>query len=1150
MNRDPQPTSATEIVGAIERATRDFKLCPNRIWAVAGSLPQREQNLPLLIPPPEKIKQKVDPKGHEDQKRHDQCTFDFCEYSRLDFTSVSQRHEPPCSEEKPCNRLQDRFDKDILKNAANAGNPTAWELDGKSMIEPPQPFMAISHVWSDGTGTGAWAEGEVNDCLYSFFRGIAEQFQCEGIWWDTICIPKEKAARSMAINKIQSNYEDARITLVHDCFLREWEWVDAETACFAIIMSPWFSRGWTSLELAKSRKVKVVFKGPLIKDLDEDILAKDDDYLPPFDPHQIATKAIANLRHRGITEINELLTVLGPRYTSWPRDIAIISGLLVGVEIPLHASQQDIYQRILKKIGKVSHEHLFHNSATMFKGFSWCPTSLLSMPLPPPTTSRLGMPPAPPTTPLRIKENGDVVGTWKVFDLDSIPDEKYVWKFTHPLIEAKLQSALLHKDRHMLLVEPEDKPITRAVLVKIMRNKEKALTNVHCEFVGSVYFHPPQEVGKENESWIKVVVRIGDREGMVEIEKKAWNYVCEVKRAIDSGQLNNLDDVETEEKEGQPPPKNGDGRISQNSDLLSAAANGDEVEVKRLMEKSDHNIQDKDKRTALHIAAEKGYIPVVKLLLNAGINIQDSMGQTALHLAAQNRHEAVVQLLLKKGADPDIQDKYTWTALHYATWRGYVQVAQELIRKTNQKLQDRLGQQALHLAAERGDEEIVKSLLRNGADPNVNCNDNQTALHRAAWGGSKMIVELLLSKIDDVDTKDNDGRTALHVSAGKGYLQVVILLLLKKAKPDVQDLKGRIALHLASQRGHKEVVELLMVKSNPDAPDKEERTALHLAAHNGHVEVVQLMKEKGANVEAKDKDGLTMLHTAVMAQQEPVVRLLVKNGADIKRQDHHGRTALHMAAGNAKQEAVVRLLVEEGAEIKVQDKDGLTVLHMAAMKHQEAVVRLLVEKGADVNVQDKDGRTALHLAFMEHQEAVVRLLVEMRADVNIQDKDGLTVLHMAAMKHQEAVVRLLVEMRAEVNVQDKDGRTALHVAVMEHQEAVVQLLVEMGADVNVQDIDGRTALHLTAFQQYKEQRDYKMIKQLLMEKDIHIELRDKYGQTALDWDTKSKLRSAYYLLVVPGAFVLLISSFARLPFWYSFPLVSISIILLLRLLAS
>ncbi|KAL3712777.1 hypothetical protein TMatcc_001479 [Talaromyces marneffei ATCC 18224] len=72
---------------------------------------------------------------------------------------------------------------------------------------------------------------------------------------------------------MEHNYEGARITLVHDCYIRRWKWVDAETACLAIILSPWFSRGWTVLELARSTRVKVIFNGNVIKDLDEDILS-------------------------------------------------------------------------------------------------------------------------------------------------------------------------------------------------------------------------------------------------------------------------------------------------------------------------------------------------------------------------------------------------------------------------------------------------------------------------------------------------------------------------------------------------------------------------------------------------------------------------------------------------------------------------------------------------------------------------------------------------------------------------------------------------------------------------------------------------------------------------------------------------------------
>ncbi|KAH7303476.1 hypothetical protein B0I35DRAFT_455191 [Stachybotrys elegans] len=275
-------SSSSNLLPYFARATEEFKLCPNRVWAVAGG------KLPDVMPD-----NFEPPRGRE---KHQQCTFDFCEYSQRDFTAVKQRHE--------C--MNGDY---TLNETAKSGKSTVWALDGKSMIQPPGPYMAISHVWSDGTGIGAWPDGEVNECLYTFFRTIAERFECEGIWWDTLCIPKGREARQKAIGNIPSSYQDARITLVHDLFLRNCEW-NEETACFAIIMSPWFSRGWTAVELAQSRKVKVIFRGPsgpIIKDLDEQILAKDDE---SNGPRKAASQIIQNLR-KGITNLDHLLAVLG-----------------------------------------------------------------------------------------------------------------------------------------------------------------------------------------------------------------------------------------------------------------------------------------------------------------------------------------------------------------------------------------------------------------------------------------------------------------------------------------------------------------------------------------------------------------------------------------------------------------------------------------------------------------------------------------------------------------------------------------------------------------------------------------------------------------------------------------------------------------------
>jgi hypothetical protein len=138
------PDTNKELLEAFERATIGFNLCPNRVWAVA------KEKLPKLMPDSESIS------GHE---KHEICNFDFCEYSQRDFTGVEQRHE--CKEKK-CGRLQYLFSRDTLEEATTS---TVWGLDGKSMIDPPRPYMAISHVWSDGTGAGlGQMEKSTNAC--------------------------------------------------------------------------------------------------------------------------------------------------------------------------------------------------------------------------------------------------------------------------------------------------------------------------------------------------------------------------------------------------------------------------------------------------------------------------------------------------------------------------------------------------------------------------------------------------------------------------------------------------------------------------------------------------------------------------------------------------------------------------------------------------------------------------------------------------------------------------------------------------------------------------------------------------------------------------------------------------------------------------
>lgn len=210
-----------EILKAVERA-KVFRLCLRRIWAVSASLSGKAQSLPSLIPAPGMFSV---PSHNWQHHEHEQCTFDFCEHSRIDFTSVAQRHE--CCEGHcgnysfPLDQLIDRVERDRF---------TAWKLvsaspdDAPSLLDSTHPYMAVSHVMADGTGAGIWGPGKVNKCLYEFFCGIAREFHCEGCWWDTISIPRDDEARSKALNTMHNNYAAARITsgIAEDG--RLWNW--------------------------------------------------------------------------------------------------------------------------------------------------------------------------------------------------------------------------------------------------------------------------------------------------------------------------------------------------------------------------------------------------------------------------------------------------------------------------------------------------------------------------------------------------------------------------------------------------------------------------------------------------------------------------------------------------------------------------------------------------------------------------------------------------------------------------------------------------------------------------------------------------------------------------------------------------------------
>jgi ankyrin repeat protein len=1138
------------LLDAFERAREDWQLCPNRVWEIGSSFEGGQSMLPdlldgLLPNSVSEFKNAV----KNGMQRHDMCTFDFCELSTRDYTAVEQRHESEICEKHTCPRLKTGFKDKILSAALKSGRQlTAWTLDGRSMIKHPQPFMAISHVWSDGTGNGIWPKGEVNECLYNFFKGIAEQFWCEGIWWDTICIPKDKEAKTKALNAMQANYEYARVTLVHDGFLRKLTCTDEngfdpKTACFAIIMSPWFSRAWTALELAKSRKVKVIFKDA-IKDLDEDILKKVNKDNP-------AAKTINNLRNP-VAGVEGLLAVLGHRQTSWLRDQPKIAGLLTGVEYDAEMPQSKMYQNILLKIGRLHHGHLFHNSATMSGGFSWCATSLLRMPLAHPESTQ---------STLTIEKSGDVAGEWKVVRIDNNPIHSYVCRSSHPLIEEKLRLALEEKDKHVLLVEPQAKSIERGLLVKPMFTKflrwwvDGWVPRMKVQYICPLYLHTtlPAVMGPNGTPTHESDDTGQPRKGTISFTEGTADYIIvdlKIGNTEDFEERQTVWDILADESQynagwGEADQDEADQYYSSWDEADQDEAGQDEAD----QDEADQDEADQDE--ADQDESDQG-------------DDQARVKQLALISATAHgdleRVNKLVNYILGTKLNPNHQDLDGWTALHHAAWTCHEAIIDSLVKVPGLDfyIRDERGQQALHLAAERGNEYIVASLLGNyyWDNPGLKCKQGQTALHRAVWGGSEEIVAKILSEWPKplLNLQDNEGRTALYYAVERGNQAMVEQLLKKGANPNIKDKKGRTVLHWAVKVGNPKLVNRL-IQEGADAKAEDPyhlQTVLHWAAWGGKLELVILIYSRltAPDIEVKDRQGRTALHLAALGGSIEVVEFFINRGLSIMAKDFNEQTALHWAAkggsndvlkffmkkkdlwfynwpdllnsaAKAGQRATVQLLMEKTGQYR-HPRDMLhklaPLLTDSAAEGHRAVAALLLEEVSSLwqkidipweNYYDI-AFEPLHKAAKEGHTAIVALLIDKGLNCehnglhlisNRSDNFGWRPLHLAAWRGHTEIVGLLIEkvggidagIRPPVHSVYASGRPqrpnwrALHLAAHAGYALTVELLVEKGAErrekIAADNGDHKTPLQLAA------QERHQAVLEVLIAKDWYDHAR-------------------------------------------------------------
>uniref|UniRef100_A0ABD2XD44 Uncharacterized protein n=1 Tax=Trichogramma kaykai TaxID=54128 RepID=A0ABD2XD44_9HYME len=182
--------------------------------------------------------------------------------------------------------------------------------------------------------------------------------------------------------------------------------------------------------------------------------------------------------------------------------------------------------------------------------------------------------------------------------------------------------------------------------------------------------------------------------------------------------------------------------------VLHLALAYDRREVAQLLLKSgaDPNLANPEGSTALHLICKMdSSYDLMKLLLEISdekrrpvfIDAQDKEGKTALHLALENKHKEVARLLLRSNANPNLANPEGSTALHLickmdrpiALMELLLEISDEKSRPLLLHAQDQEGNTVLHWTLKKFRKNIAKWLLRKGADPTLADNKGSTALH-------------------------------------------------------------------------------------------------------------------------------------------------------------------------------------------------------------------------------------------------------------------------------------------------------------------------------------------------------------------------------------------------------------------------------------
>lgn len=341
---------------------------------------------------------------------HTQCTASRCGARNISNTEYQTKHIDACN---GCIFLGINDDDTAIRTLGGIYDSKYFDtgiLDhsGKSMDGPrasEAPYVAISHVWSDGLGNER--SNTLPRCqllkLRSYVRKLARDHDVISsyIWIDTLCVPVEDGpAKRHVLQKLVEIYSNAVAILVLDEDLQETDSsASDEEQIMRIVFSGWMRRLWT-LEEGMVAQDKLFFQ------LRDKAVRIHSAYDSPYDgnpPYNVVGRQAYNLFRKSVPpkRVNDVesdsatcpvqdesqwrrtLAAIEYRSTSRVIDETICLSHILGLDVSRLVLTKDKLERMREFISvlgrkgiRLPRKILFTPGPKLpFDGFRWAPAS-------------------------------------------------------------------------------------------------------------------------------------------------------------------------------------------------------------------------------------------------------------------------------------------------------------------------------------------------------------------------------------------------------------------------------------------------------------------------------------------------------------------------------------------------------------------------------------------------------------------------------------------------------------------------------------------------------------------------------------------------------------------------------------------------------